>query len=1154
MRTTQPEPSSSPPRHIWSRRHHKYSPFWTLMTSCFAVIVLLVVGVSGCAVEEECLGGRPHTPIGCCPVEGGDDCGTEVGVECDVGLGFQCRDLQGNLTSTRGFCSGRYGLRATAIHAENVTLQWEDFKAADYLHEYVLLYRKDSYSANQSSWEILDIGTRPTYTVTKLKPGTLYFMRVAVWADPYNPTPVLGNVSEVIWLTTQSVSHCSHNGEQFEVGQVTENCEDRCTCLATGQMNCTPLCAESQLPEVREGCSLHYADECSCDATEYCPDEQGEGCQYKDSPYADGAYWTDTELCTSCTCEGGHVSCHATCEEPLTPEDCVNPVRRTEENSCCEVIVCEPTDPVEGEEECEYNGTVYRLGDTFTTDCSLCMCVHGNSVNCSFASCPAIQLPEPSILCPFPHVQRDGCCDTVVCREENMDPQTLMSRLMAISFSPSSLTISFDVDHTTSQEASVTQDRYEVMTSDRGGDASSWTSRTYTPSTVDADDNASSPSDLLHNDAAIRVDDRVYITLGDLNPNTTYYVRVQPVMKSDMGVTEATPSNVTLLSNIVAKTMGEELTCQVDSKTYQEGAIVSETCREVCTCRSGHVSCESACAEESVIMAPSPTCPRPQLVSSQHSCCKTWKCFPEENGCAYEEIFLKNGEQVYEGSCDRRCKCTDGDITCTPVCLPAAPPPRTKCVLANVTGTCCPVWMCPQESKSPVEVSLATQVGYRGSCSNQETFKSSMKKAFTSRLSGHLPCADRESPFFVTCWVMDVVVTCPLLDISRRRRRQTTEIYVIAIITANITESNTLAKIRTSLNATESALSTMFSKHDVWVLLDDGRNLTSSGQFQSFGVSLVCDAGFIYKNDACVPENLFSPSTSGQRYNVSMALVNSSYDSATFAWSSLSPNSRTYVIGFFIQYRETTSEVWNQTVTLDPNTTRHTVTYLRASRPYKARLVALTKWASQPHMPLSMVMFTTKNNEVLSRSLTMEPLQVSLGLTSVTITWATLPGDVADAITKILITYRKSRDTGNVSSCDVDPRQSDVNLVGLTSATAYVTKFVIILVDGSTITTRPLHFVTMAEDSSDELVVPLIATCAVLVSLSVLLVVAFIAWRRMRRKSSMDTAFENKAYGVNITSLCSTRAKNESARPQDLEGSGSAATDTTGAGDCRLQA
>lgn len=88
---------------------------------------------------------------------------------------------------------------------------------------------------------------------------------------------------------------------------------------------------------------------------------------------------------------------------------------------------------------------------------------------------------------------------------------------------------------------------------------------------------------------------------------------------------------------------------------------------------------------------------------------------------------------------------------------------------------------------------------------------------------------------------------------------------------------------------------------------------------------------------------------------------------------------------------------------------------------------------------------------------------MSLGLTSVTITWATLPGDVADAITKILITYRKSRDTGNVSSCDVDPRQSDVNLVGLTSATAYVTKFVIILVDGSTITTRPLHFVTMAE-------------------------------------------------------------------------------------------
>ena len=72
------------------------------------------------------------------------------------------------------------------------------------------------------------------------------------------------------------------------------------------------------------------------------------------------------------------------------------------------------------EDECNHNGTVYRIGDTFTRECSLCMCVHGNNINCSFNTCPPTELPVPSILCPFPHVRRDGCCDTVFCMEDNI--------------------------------------------------------------------------------------------------------------------------------------------------------------------------------------------------------------------------------------------------------------------------------------------------------------------------------------------------------------------------------------------------------------------------------------------------------------------------------------------------------------------------------------------------------------------------------------------------------------------------------------------------------------------------------------------------------------------------------------------------------------
>ena len=71
------------------------------------------------------------------------------------------------------------------------------------------------------------------------------------------------------------MSHCLHSGEQYEVGEVVENCEDRCTCLASGRMECSPLCPESQLPEVREGCELSYQEECSCNATEHCPNDEG---------------------------------------------------------------------------------------------------------------------------------------------------------------------------------------------------------------------------------------------------------------------------------------------------------------------------------------------------------------------------------------------------------------------------------------------------------------------------------------------------------------------------------------------------------------------------------------------------------------------------------------------------------------------------------------------------------------------------------------------------------------------------------------------------------------------------------------------------------------------------------------------------------------
>ena len=94
-----------------------------------------------------------------------------------------------------------------------------------------------------------------------------------------------------------------------------------------------------------------------------------------------------------------------------------------------------------------------------------------------------------------------------------------------------------------------------------------------------------------------------------------------------------------------------------------------------------------------------------------------------------------------------------------------------------------------------------------------------------------------------------------------------------------------------------------------------------------------------------------------------MTLVNSSHDSASFAWPSLSPTSLAYVIGLVMQYREMTSHHWNQSATLHPGATRHTVTCLSASRQYRARLVAVTNSTSAQRVSLSMVQFTTESNE-----------------------------------------------------------------------------------------------------------------------------------------------------------------------------------------------
>ena len=98
-------------------------------------------------------------------------------------------------------------------------------------------------------------------------------------------------------------------------------------------------------------------------------------------------------------------------------------------------------------------------------------------------------------------------------------------------------------------------------------------------------------------------------------------------------------------------------------------------------------------------------------------------------------------------------------------------------------------WFCVcvrSETRPPLSISLAAQIGFHGYCSDDDSYQTSLKRMFESRLEGHLSCADRESPFFVQCWIDDVSVTCPSDD-AYRKRRQTVETEVVVVILANIT-------------------------------------------------------------------------------------------------------------------------------------------------------------------------------------------------------------------------------------------------------------------------------------------------------------------------------------------------------------------------------
>ncbi|XP_048879657.1 CCN family member 2-like [Brienomyrus brachyistius] len=73
----------------------------------------------------------------------------------------------------------------------------------------------------------------------------------------------------------------------------------------------------------------------------------------------------------------------------------------------------------------------------------------------------------------------------------------------------------------------------------------------------------------------------------------------------------------------------EELGCEVNGVTYQEGQRFQPSCAVQCHCLGGGVTCLRLCSEE--LRPPGPDCPHPQLIQLPGRCCKQWLCESMEN-------------------------------------------------------------------------------------------------------------------------------------------------------------------------------------------------------------------------------------------------------------------------------------------------------------------------------------------------------------------------------------------------------------------------------------------------------------------------------------------------------------------------------------------
>ncbi|KAF4078643.1 hypothetical protein AMELA_G00201240 [Ameiurus melas] len=88
----------------------------------------------------------------------------------------------------------------------------------------------------------------------------------------------------------------------------------------------------------------------------------------------------------------------------------------------------------------------------------------------------------------------------------------------------------------------------------------------------------------------------------------------------------------------------EELSCELNGVSYQEGEVFQPSCSTQCKCVGGGVTCVPLCGED--IHLPSSDCPYPQRVQLPGKCCKEWVCENLDNSVIQDAQTAYNDAQV----------------------------------------------------------------------------------------------------------------------------------------------------------------------------------------------------------------------------------------------------------------------------------------------------------------------------------------------------------------------------------------------------------------------------------------------------------------------------------------------------------------------------